>query len=1034
MNYARYAVRHKAVMIVLIALVILGGLFSYNRLGRLEDPEFTIKTAVVFTQYPGATAEQVEVEVTDRIETAIQQLKQLKEVRSISRAGMSIVFAEIKETYDKHTLPQVWDELRRKVGQASGALPPGCYPPFVNDDFGDVYGLFFALTGDGYSQHELKEIAEDLRRELLTCTDVGRIDFWGMPSEAVYVEIDRSKLVQLGFPPEAIFKAISQRNEIKKTGMVAAGTEDVRLRVTGDYAGVSDLSEQLIKGGPDNGMLRLRDIANIERGYTDPPEAIMRYNSQPAVGIGISTVSGGDVIAMGDAINRKLAELRGRMPFGVELHVVAHQSETVKEAVSGFELNLVAAVVIVIILLMIFMGVREGCIIGAVLFLTILATFICMYAMDITLQRISLGALVIALGMLVDNAIVVSEGYVVKMRSGMSAFPAAEEAVSESQWPLVGATGIAILAFAAITLSKDMTGEWLKSLFQVICLSLGLSWFFAVTVTPYLCTQFLKTGKVEIHQKQSRFISMYRSFVRRCIDRRWLTLGAVLIVLMGAMWSGGFVKQDFMPDMNRPQITVDVWMPEGALINKTSDELAEIESYVLNMEGVRDVASFVGQGPLRFLLTFEPEMPNSSYGQLVVSVDDWRDIPEIRAHLTDYLVERHPRLISSVDAFKLGPGGGAVVARLSGPDANVLRELAGKVEAVMWKHENTRSIRTDWGEPVKTLSVHMAEERARELGVTRADVAQSLNMNFSGGRAGIYRHGDDLLPIVLRPPSHQRTGIENVDNVHVWSEARSDWIPIWQVIDGTEVKWETPVIHRLNRSRVLRVLCKQKVGTTDGLFRELKGPIEEIEMPEGYTLEWGGEHEEQVEANAKLMANVPIAFTAMFLISVILFNTLRHPLIIFLGLPLANIGVVAGLLLADKPFGFMAMLGFLSLSGMLIKNEIVLLDQINLEMDAGKRPFDAVIDAAASRVRPVSMAAFTTVLGMAPLLWDAFFAPMAVVIMGGLTFATFLTLVVIPVLYSAVFRVYRSNDERKTRRIRLPFRMLFSGRLQDKAV
>lgn len=1014
-------------MLVVISLVTLCGFFSYGKLGRLEDPEFTIKEAVITTQYPGATAAQVEIEVTDPLETAVQQLKQLKEVRSISRPGVSIIFAEIQETYDKQTLPQVWDELRRKIEQAAGHLPPGSGAPFVNDDFGDVYGVFLALTGDRYSQHELKEIAEDLRRELLLCTDVGRIDFWGLPNEVVYVEIDRSKLVQLGFPPEAIFNSIKQQNEIQDSGKVAVGTEDVRFRVNGDYSDVSELAEQLIQGGPEHRMLRLRDIATVERGYLDPPATVMRWNGEPAVGIGISTVSGGDVIAMGDSINRRLKELEKRIPFGVSLHTIAHQSETVKESVSGFEFNLVSAVVIVIVLLMVFMGLREGCIIGVVLLLTILATFLCMYALDITLQRISLGALVIALGMLVDNAIVIAEGIAIKIRAGMDRVAAAEKTVKESQWPLLGATGIAILAFAAITLSQDMTGEWLKSLFQVIWLSLGLSWVFAVTVTPYLCVTYLKNSGGEADRRQNRFIGAYRSVVGKCIDRRWLTLGLVLVTLMTAMWGFGFVRQDFMPDMNRPQMTLDVWMPEGSLLPRTADELTAIDTYVRSLDGVEDVSMFVGQGPLRFLLTYEPQMPDSAYGQLIISVSDYRKIPNLRAHLTTYLEEQHPRVITSVDAFKLGPGGGAVVARLSGPDENVLRELAGKVKAVMWEHENTRSVRTDWGEPVKVLTVQMAEERARELGITRSAVAQALDMNFSGSTAGLYRQGDDLLPIMLRPPSRQRTGIENVNNVHVWSTSGSHWIPIGQVVDDSIVQWETPVIHRLNRMRVLRVLCKQKTGTTDSLFRQLKDPVERIAMPEGYALEWGGEHEEQVEANTKLMANVPIAFTAMFLISVMLFNSLRHPVIIFLGLPLANIGVVAGMLLADKPFGFMAMLGFLSLSGMLIKNEIVLLDQINIEKEEGKDDFTAVVDAASSRVRPVSMAAFTTVLGMTPLLWDAFFAPMAVTIMGGLTFATFLTLVVVPVLYSTIFKVFREQRTQKPKWFRLLFRRCGHG-------
>ena len=950
------------------------------------------------------------MEVTEPIETAVQQLKQLKEVRSISRAGLSIIFAEIQEIYDKETLPQVWDELRRKVGLAGQSLPPGCQQPVVNDDFGDVYGVLLALTGDGYSQHDLREVAKDLRKELLLCRMWGESSFGDFKPRVVYIEIDRVKLSQLGLDPTLIFNAIEQQNAITETGKTAVGSEDVHLRVTGDYANVSELAEQLVQGGPEGRMIRLKDIARIERGYLDPPGELLRWNGQPAVGIGISTVSGGDVIAMGEAITLRLKQLKDRIPLGIEIQAIAHQSETVKEATRGFVLNLVAAVVIVMLLLVLFMGLREGFIIGVVLLLTILATFLCMYAMNITLQRISLGALIISLGMLVDNAIVVAEGVVIKAHQGMSRAQAAEETVHETQWPLLGATGIAILAFAAITLSKDMTGEWLKSLFQVICISLGLSWVFAITVTPYLCVAILPADichKVESHS--NLFYRVYRRFVGMCINHRWGSLMAVVALLMTAMWGFGFVRQDFMPDMNRPQITVDVWMPEGTHIGRTADEVAVVSDYVRTLDGVEDVASFVGRGPLRFLLTYEPEMPSSAYGQLLVNLDDYHRIPTLRSHLTAYLSKHHPHAITSVDAFKLGPGGGAVVARLSGPDADVLRGLAERVKAVMWAHNNTRSIRTDWGRPVKVQTVHLADARSREAGVSRPELSQSLAMNFSGATVGVYRQNEDLLPIILRPPYEQRHGIENIDNVQVWSQSRQEWIPIEQVTDGQGVEWEAPVIYRLNRMRVLRVSCKQINGTTDGLLRQLRQPIEAIELPADYTLEWGGEHEEQVEANGKLMSNVPIAFTAMFLISVLLFNTLRHPLIIFLGLPLAVIGVAAGMLLADKPFGFMAMLGFLSLSGMLIKNEIVLLDQINLEIAAGKQPYLAVLDSAASRVRPVCMAAFTTVLGMTPLIRDAFFAPMAVTIMGGLTFATILTLIVVPVLYSTFFRVHRET-------------------------
>lgn len=1012
MNPAAYAIRYRAVTLVLILLITVGGILAYGKIGRLEDPEFTIKEAVIYTQYPGATAEEVEWEVTEPLETAVQHLKQLKEVRSISRSGLSIIFAEMQETYDKDTLPQVWDELRRKVGAAATNLPPGCKQPVVNDDFGDVYGVFFSITGDGYSQHDLKEVAKDLRRELLMCKDVGRIDFWGLQSEVVYVEIDRAKLVQLGLLPTAIFDAISHQNSVSAAGKVEVGFEDVRLRVTGDYTSVTDLEEQLIEDGSEGRMIRLKDVARIERGYLDPPTEILRRNGQPAVGLGISTVAGGNVIAMGDAVKERLAELKARIPVGMEIHAITHQSETVRNAVRGFVSNLVSAVAIVILILVVFMGLREGFIIGAVLVLSILGTLMCMQAFGINLQRISLGALIIALGMLVDNAIVVAEGIVSKVHEGRTAIQAAEETVRETQWPLLGATGIAILAFAAITLSDDMTGEWLQSLFHVICLSLGISWVLAITVTPYLCVALLPLDRAPdkaLHD--NLFYRLYRRFAGGCINHSWLSLGVVTVVLFIAMWGFGFVKQDFMPDMNRPQFTVDVWLPEGTHIKQTSNEMAAIEQYIGKLDGVTNVTGFVGRGSLRFLLTYSPEMPSSSYGQLLVGVDDYRRIDPLIPKISTYLNVHHPNLTWSVDKFKLGPGGGAVVARLRGPDADVLRVLADKVKAVMWAHNNTRSMRTDWGDRVKIASIRMAKARSRKIGVTRSEIAQAAAMNFSGYQNGLYRERDDLLPIVLRPSHRQRHGIDNLESVQVWSAARRRWIPIEQVTDGASLLWEDPVIHRLNRIRTLSVSCKQVRGTTDALFRQLCKPIEDIELPAGYWLEWGGEHEEHIEANQKLMSNVPIAFTAMFLISVLLFNTLRHPVIIFLGLPLAVVGVTAGLLLANKPFGFMAMLGFLSLAGMLIRNEIVLLDRINLELAGHKEPYQAVIDAAVSRVRPVSMAAFTTVLGMTPLLWDAFFSPMAVTIMGGLTFATILTLVVTPVLYSAFFRVRRSASE-----------------------
>lgn len=1012
MKLVQYALQNRAVTCVMIVFVFIGGYFSYEQLGRLEDPDFTIKEAVIYTLYPGATAREVELEITEPLETSIQQLKQLEEVRSISRAGVSIIYAEVQDRFDKETLPQVWDELRRKIGQAAVDLPPGSQPPFINDDFGDVYGVFFAITGDGYSQHDLQEIAEDLRRELLLCEDVGRIDFWGMQQEVVYVEIDRVKASRLGIPLSSIFQTISQQNAVTDAGQVRVGSMEVRFRVSGDYGDVRDIGEQLVRGS-SGALLKVSDVATIKKGYLDPPQQLLRRDGEPAVGLGISTVSGGNVVTMGEAVKVKLAELEPRLPVGITLNTIAYQAGTVNEAVNGFVLNLFEAVVIVVVLLVIFMGVREGIIIGSVLLLTILATFIGMRIFDVNLQRISLGALIIALGMLVDNAIVVAEGIVIKRHRGLPAHQAAVETVAETQWPLLGATFIAILAFAAISVSQDVTGEFLGSLFQVIGMSLLLSWVFAVTVVPYLCVSLLPettaAGKAGLHG--NLFYHFYRRFLQACIRFRWLTLATVIGMLAVALYGFGFVEQNFFPDSPRPQFMVDMTFPEGTHIEETSRRLEKLEEHIATLEGVTDVTTFVGGGALRFILTYSPEMPNSSYGQLLVSVADYRNNAALMPLVADYINRHYPDAVSKVEAFKLGPSSGAVEARFSGPDVDVLRDLADQAKVEMWANDNTRTVQSDWAEKVKVATVNMAAVRSREIGVTRPEIATAIAANFSGKVAGLYREGEDLLPIVLRQPEEQRSGIDNLGQVMVWSEAAGKGVPIDQVVNESSTEWEDPVIQRRNRTRTVTVSCQQQTGTADSLFRQLRGPIEAITLPPGYRLEWGGEYESSGDANRKLMAKVPLAFALMFFISVMLFNTLRHPVIIFLGLPLALIGVVAGLLIFQQPFGFMALLGFLSLSGMLMKNEIVLLDQINLELNAGKQPYEAVVDAAVSRVRPVAMAAFTTVLGMIPLLWDAFFSAMAVTIMGGLTFATVLTLIVIPVLYCTLYQVWERPKE-----------------------
>ena len=660
MNAASYSIKHKTVILVLILIVAAGGVLSYSKLGRLEEPEFTIKKAVIYTQYPGATAEEVEEEVTEPLESAVQQLKQLDEVTSISRAGLSIIYAEMQDIYDAKTLPQVWDELRRKINAAARDLPSGVGAPEINDDFGDVYGVFLAISGDGYSNHDLKECAKDLRKELLLCDQVGRIELWGDQQEVVYLEIDRFKLAQLGLTSSAIFNTIKEQNTVTPAGKVQVGSELVTLRLNGAFTSVKDMEELLVKGAGGDRIIRIKDVATITRAYYDPPTELMRRNGDPAIGLGISTVAGGNVVAMGEAVRAKLDALQKRIPVGIEIQDIAFQGDTVSESVRGFVVNLAEAVVIVILVLVVFMGLREGLIMGIVLLLTILGTFMVMKVLDVSLQRISLGALIIALGMLVDNAIVVTEGIVVKSLQGKSKIRAAEETVSEVQWPLLGATLIAILAFAAIAVSKDVTGEYLYSLFQVICTSLLLSWIFAITVTPYLCATLLPTTKKanrDVHN--TRFFRLYKGVLQGCVNFRWLTLLCVAGMLFAALYGFQFVQHNFFPDSSRPQFMLHVWYPEGTHITETEQHVTKIAEDVGKLDGVVNTTAFIGRGAMRFILTYSPEMPDSSYAMLLVDVDGYDNLKRALSQTSAYMASDHSDIVYHVEPFKLGPNAGA---------------------------------------------------------------------------------------------------------------------------------------------------------------------------------------------------------------------------------------------------------------------------------------------------------------------------------------------------------------------------------------
>ncbi len=1004
-NPADFALRNRVTTTLLLTVLAVAGLLAYDSLGKLEYPSFTIKTALVTTPYPGAGPPEVERQVTDAIEEAIQAMGQVKNIRSTSEAGVSYVYVDILDDIPSDALPQIWDELRRKVADAQAELPPGAGPSMVNDDFGDVYGVFFALTGPGYSPARLKAYAQSLKKELLLCRDVARIEFWGLRQEVVYLEMRRARMAKLGVSPAQLHAALQGRDAVAPGGRVEVDGRYLRIAPAGAFASEQDIGDLLIGGA--SGMVRLRDVADIRRGYREPPANAMLHDGQPAIGIGIATREGGNVVAMGEAIRQRLDELDSQRPAGMELHPIFYQSEVVTEAVDMFLVNLAEAVAIVVVLLMLFMGWQSGLLIGAVLGLNILGTLAGMALWDIDLHKVSLGALILALGMLVDNAIVVADGILVRVQRGMDREQAAREVVAATQLPLLGATAVAVLAFTAIGFSPGNVGEFCRSLFQVMALSLGLSWVLAVTATPLLCVRFLKVPApgAGADPYARPFFRAYRAFLAGTLRRRAATVGLVVLLLGAAVAGTGLVPQSFFPDSTQRLFMVNYWKPEGTHIDSTLADLREIEQAVRGMEGVTGVTALAGQSALRFMLVYDVTKPNTSFGQLLVRVDDYHRIDALIPRIEAHIAARHPDAEPYCLKVTTGPAVDMKVeARFRGPDLAVLRELAAKAGAVMAASPNVRDLRTDWRQQVPVLRPGYAEAPARRAGVTREELAQALQWNFSGQTVGVYREGDELLPIVARAPQAERVAVDNLDSVQVWSAAGGRFVSIGQAAPGAALGWEQPLVERRDRQRIVTVRCNPARGLAEPLRAELRPALEAIPLPPGYSMEWGGEHEDAAEAEAGIYEVFPLCLLGMFVTTVALFNSLRRAAIIFLVLPLALVGVTAALLLTGLSFGFMSILGFLGLSGMLIKNAIVLIDEVEANRRAGLGCHRAVLDSGVSRLRPVVMAAGTTILGMIPLLTDPLFASMAATIMGGLFAATFLTLVVVPVLYSLFFR------------------------------
>lgn len=1031
----KYAVHHRVVVGFCVALIVAAGIWSYVTMGRLEDPEFSVKTAVVVTLYPGASANEVAEQVTNVVERAAQQIKGLDTVRSVSKPGVSLVLVDLDPAFPSKDMPTAWQELRNKVQLASFELPVEALPPIVNDDFGEVYGIVFALSGDGFSDAELRDRAKELQKEFLKVDQVRRVELWGLPEERIEVEISQARMADLKIHPLAVYLALATQNFKTGSGDMSISGEKIRIAPSGSFESLDEIRDLVLPDGIDfskaasdladgaklesilaraasghgagTRQIRLGDIATVRRVVAEEPSSLMRSNGRRAVAIALSPVPKGDVILMGEQVRRRAEEIMRDYPAGFQLDVVSYQPDNVNVSIHAFTKNLYEAIIIVTLVVMIAMGWRSGLLITSSLLIVMLGTICVLKPMGFVLQRVTLGAFIIALGILVDDAVVVGDLILVRMQRGMDRAEACVEGARRAAHQLLGATIVGALAFLPIWLSPDITGEYAGGIFVVLAISLMISWIVAMMQTPVVYYLFVK-GNAKENAADPHAGPVFRAY-RAALEWTLRHKTVVLLVLCGSMAMAmvGFTRipQIFFPRASRTQFMVDYWLPEGASIHSVSNDLRGIEKYLLQQEGVTNVASFIGGGPPRFYLPYEPELPNSSYGQLVVNVDSLASVDRLLQPAEDWIRENYPQAEVRAQRFALGPTTKQEVeVRFSGPDENVLRDLAARAEEIFRNEPSAKFVRNDWRQKIPTWAPEFSQVKGARAHISRAQMQAALRWATHGLPAATYSDGENILKIMVRAARSERNSTEALQSTPVWGLGLTP-VPLEQVADKTPVRWENGIVHRRDRFPTFTVGADANHVQWATLMNKVRPAIEAIPLPDGYSVEWGGQFEKSVRAQSLMLGKLPVALIFMAIIVVVLFNGLRQPLIIVLTFPLATIGITLGLMLLDKPFGFMALIGAMSLLGMMVRNGVVLMDQIDEELAKGDDPYHAIVDASVERMRPVTVAAMTVIVGMIPLLKDPLFDSMATAIMFGLIFATILTLFFVPILYMVFFRV-----------------------------
>lgn len=1009
MNLAKYSLDNTKVIYFFLAVLLIGGVFSFGKLGKKEDAPFVIKSAVIMTRYPGAEPAEVERLITEPISREIQSMSGVYKIKSESMYGISKITFELLPSLPASSIPQKWDELRRKVLNIQPQLPSGSSVPTVSDDFGDVFGIYYGLTADdGFSYEEMRNWAERIKTQVVTADGVMKVALFGTQTEVVNISISVNKLAGMGIDPKQLAGLLQSQNQIINTGEITAGEQQLRVVANGMYTTVDDIRNQVITTRA--GQVKLGDIAVIEKGYMDPPSTIMRVNGKRAIGIGVSTDPQRDVVLTGEMVDKKLAELLPLMPVGLNLESLYLENVIAKEANNGFIISLIESILIVIVIIMLVMGMRAGVLIGTSLVFSIGGTLLIMSFMGVGLNRTSLAGFIIAMGMLVDNAIVVTDNAQIAIARGVDRRKALIDGATGPQWGLLGATFIAICSFLPLYLAPSSVAEIVKPLFVVLAISLGLSWVLALTQTTVFGNFILKSKAKNAGKDpyDKPFYHKFEKILSVLIRRKIVTLGSMIALFVVSLVVMGMMPQNFFPSLDKPYFRADVFYPDGYGVNDVAREMKKVEAHLLKLPEVKKVSITFGSTPLRYYLASTSVGPKPNFANVLVELNDSKYTKEYEEKFDVYMKANFPNAITRTSLFKLSPAvDAAIEIGFIGPNVDTLVALTNQALEIMHRNPDLINIRNSWGNKIPIWKPIYSPERAQPLGVSRQGMAQSIQIGTNGMTLGEFRQGDQVLPILLKGNSVADSfRINDLRTLPVFGNG-PETTSLEQVVSEFDFRYRFSNVKDYNRQLVMMAQCDPRRGVNAiAAFNQIWSQVQkEIKIPEGYTLKYFGEQESQVESNEALAKNLPLTFFLMFTTLLLLFKTYRKPTVILLMLPLIFIGIVLGLLLLGKSFDFFAILGLLGLIGMNIKNAIVLVDQIDIENQSGLDPRKAVIKATISRIVPVAMASGTTILGMLPLLFDAMFGGMAATIMGGLLVASALTLFVLPVAYCAIHRI-----------------------------